>query len=100
MERETNLDELQLFADDIIAFLNNENTPIEPNLTSEGLEPVQKVDQYRTDSAYAHYIDARLDSLLRQSEGEELEPADRPTKRIKLETSSKSVCSAKVCRRS
>ena len=80
MERETNLDELQeYFADDIIAFLNDENTPIEPSLTSEGLEPVQKDDQYQTDSAYAHW----LDSLLRQSEGEELrelEPADRPTK--------------------
>ena len=43
MERETNFDELQeFFADDIIAFLNDENTPIEPSLTAEGLEPVQK----------------------------------------------------------
>ena len=68
--------------------------PIEPSLTSEGLEPVQKDDQYRTDSAYTDSIDARLDSLLRQSEGEELrelEPADRPTKHIKREASSKRV---------
>ena len=95
MERETNLDELQeFFTDNIIAFLNDENTPIEPSLTSEGLEPVQKDDQYQTDSAYAHSIDARLDSLLRQSEGEELRelmPADRPKKCIKLEASSKRV---------
>ena len=95
MERETNLDELQeFFTDNFIAFLNDENTPIESSLTSEGLEPAQKDDQYRTDSAYADSIDARLDSLLRQSEGEELrelEPADRPTKRIKLEASSKRV---------
>ena len=105
MERETNFDELQeFFADDIIAFLNDENTPIEPSLTTEGLEPVQKDDQYQTDSAYAHSIDTRLDSLLRQSEGEELrelEPADRAYKTHKARSIFKeSVCSANVCRRS